>query len=847
MPSERLADFFLPYHYQIKLDINLKTLDVTGQTNITGNLQKPAKSVRLHARGLMVKQIDLIYGASHHHELKWKTNSEASELIIDLPEKFPQNASMEIAVTYSLKVTETMEGIYPSYYKIGSKKKLLLSTQLESHHAREAFPCIDEPAAKATFDLSITTSKGQTVLSNTLVKGEQSEGTKKTTLFETTPKMSTYLLAFVIGELGYKEKTTKNGVKFRVYATTNNINRVDFALETGGKVLDFYNKYFGIPYPLKKCDMVAIPEFASGAMENWGLITYRESALLLDSKNSSLFTKQWVALVIAHELAHQWFGNLVTMAWWDDLWLNEGFASWVEFFAVAELFPNWNMWAQFVSEDYHSAITDDALANTHPILQPVNDPREINEIFDNITYRKGSSIIRMLHAYMGKKAFRKGLQNYLKKYQYNNATTNDLWQSLEESSDLPITKFMKAWTKQKGFPLIKWSQKKASILLTQERFILSPHERALSKDKTVWPVPLNLIGTKNHFTLTKRSESWKIKPKKQIKFNIDQTGFYRVHYEASKLKNLNLLLREKALSVPDRAGLVNDVTEMARAGYSKTHEILDFLLVFQDETAPPVWDMISAFTANTWLSLGDEKFYVHFKPYGRELITLQYNRLGWKKKTNESHFDTLLRPTILAMAVKFEDDKAINKAKDLFIKWSNGKSLDPDIRRIVYAASMRHGGISEFNLLHSAHKNEELAEEKRRIAAGITNAIQPEIINKTLNLLNSSEIRQQDLVSWVFGLYANRFSREKVWQWQQNNWEWIEKTYGGGHLISYFIQSLAVFSSEQKTREIKNFYKNKDLTGIKRTLDQTLETIELQAAWRKQDYRSTLSWLQQYK
>jgi puromycin-sensitive aminopeptidase len=329
--------------------------------------------------------------------------------------------------------------------------------------------------------------------------------------------MSTYLLAFVYGQLEFLEKNTKDDVAVRTYATPDNVEHTKFALDVAVKCLEFFNDYFGIDYPLEKCDLIALPDFASGAMENWGCITFREHALLVDPKNTSLATKQYVAMVVAHELAHQWFGNLVTMRWWTDLWLNEGFASWIEYLAIDHIFPEWKMWTQFVIDEQQQALKLDALENTHPIEVPVSHPDEIRSIFDAISYSKGASTIHMLHSYVGADDFQTGLRYYLKKHTYGNTDTEDLWDAMEEASEKPVKNFMRAWTTKPGFPLVRVNVENDHLTATQERFYTNPLHG--ESDTTLWPVALQANQANIPDLFEEQSAKYKISDVHKIKLN----------------------------------------------------------------------------------------------------------------------------------------------------------------------------------------------------------------------------------------------------------------------------------------------------------------------------------------
>ena len=412
---KRLLDQFVPKNYNLALDINRDDMTFTGSVTIEGKkIGRPSQRLTFHQNGLEITAA---------HVVKHDKTGEHEVVIdrINYHNKFDEvrlhAAHMLYSGTYSVRlefkgvITRQMNGVYPCFFTHDGQEKQLIATQFESHHAREVFPCIDEPAAKATFELTLTTPAGETVLSNTPAKKSSAKADRLVTAFEPTPHMSTYLLAFIFGELGFKEAKTKDGIVVRTYATPDNVAHTEFALEVAVKCLEFYEDYFGIKYPLEKCDFIALPDFASGAMENWGCITFREQAMLVDPKNSTLATKQYVALVVAHELTHQWFGNLVTMRWWTDLWLNEGFASWMEYLAIDHLYPDWQLWTQFIVDEQQQALKLDALEHTHPIEVPIRHPDEIRTIFDAISYNKGASVIHMLHEYLCHEALRYGLKH----------------------------------------------------------------------------------------------------------------------------------------------------------------------------------------------------------------------------------------------------------------------------------------------------------------------------------------------------------------------------------------------------------------------------------------------------
>ncbi|HVI60621.1 MAG TPA: M1 family metallopeptidase, partial [Candidatus Saccharimonadales bacterium] len=434
----RLYEQFQPENYQLELSLDREAMIFQGTVVVRGRkVGAPSRRLTFHQKDLKITAATVVkHDKKGDQELpvsRINNQNSLDEVRLHVGEMvYPGDYTVRLE--FEGKITKPMNGIYPCFFKDGGKDKKLVATQFESHHAREAFPCIDEPEAKATFDLTLETAAGETVLADTPVKAQKTSGQVQRTTFETTPKMSSYLLAFVFGELGYQEGKTKHGTLVRCYATPDNVPLTAYSVKVAVRCLEFFEDYFGVAYPLKKLDMVALPDFSSGAMENWGLVTYRESIMLVDDKSSSIESKQQAALVIAHELSHQWFGNLVTMKWWDDLWLNESFANMMEYLAVDALYPEWHIWEQFVSHETAIAKRRDSLTDVQPIKCEVRHPDEISSLFDPaIVYAKGGSVLRMLLRYIGEAAFRRGLKIYFDKHRYSNTQADDLWAALSQA------------------------------------------------------------------------------------------------------------------------------------------------------------------------------------------------------------------------------------------------------------------------------------------------------------------------------------------------------------------------------------------------------------------------------
>ncbi|HUC87953.1 MAG TPA: M1 family metallopeptidase [Candidatus Binatia bacterium] len=836
----RLYDGFKPDHYDLSLVLKPEAMTFTGSVVITGQKTgRPSQRLTFHAKQLKVTSAQII-----HHDKR-------GEDVITTPNRINLQPSYDevrlhsdkmlypgrytIKLSFEGRITRQMNGIYPCNFKENGKSKFLLATQFESHHAREAFPCIDEPAAKATFDLVLTAPEGQTLIANTPIKNHTVKGAEQIVSFETTPKMSTYLLAFVFGELDYLEAKTKDGVVVRTYATKVNVKHTKFALEVTVKFLEFYNDYYGIPYPLAKCDLVALPDFASGAMENWGLVTFREQTLLVDPKNSSLAAKQYVAQVIAHELAHQWFGNLVTMRWWTDLWLNEGFASWMEYLAVDDAFPKWDIWTEFIVSEQEAGLKLDALENTHPVEVPIKHPDEIRTIFDTISYSKGSSVIHMLYKYLGPDNFQAGLKAYLTKHAYSNTDTVDLWSAFETVSHHPVKAFMHSWTARPGFPVVKAELSPSGLNLSQSRFYLN--QASLPASELKWPIPLLPSQALGLDMLESPSAQLKLtKPSPDILLNEGKAGFYRVAYDPDHIKALAKLVKAGKLSVLDRLGILSDAFETAKAGYSSSVAALELMQAYSDENNMFVWESIVGNLGSLRAVMNDDSLRELMRPFGRKLAAREVKRLGWQPKPNESHFDTLLRPTMLSLASVSDDPAVVKEARRQFTAMKDPEELLPDLRGVIYGTVARTGDKADFDRLLSLHNKSENSEERLVLCAALTGFKQPELIKQALAQITTENVRLQDAAYWVVYSFMNHYARDLTWQWQVEHWDWLEKNLQDDLAFNRFpIYAARAYSEASFLETYLKFFDAHNGPALDRAIKQGAETIEWQSAWRKRD------------
>jgi aminopeptidase N len=835
----RLSELFKPAHYNLSLDISQRTQRVfSGSVSIEGELLHTGMHIALHAKELSVTKAT-IDGAEA--EL---TKDANDELLLGTGHNI-QAGTHRLSVEFNSVITDPMHGIYPCYFTQNGKPKELLMTQLESHSAREVFPCIDEPAAKATFQLTLVTEPDVTTLSNTPIKSDMRDGNKLVTTFEPTPKMSTYLLAFVVGKLVHKETTNQHGVKIRVYATPNHKDELEFSLHNAARFLDFYDDFFGTPYPLPKCDLVACPDFAAGAMENWGLLTFREAALLVNH-DTSADLKQHIAGVVSHELAHQWFGDLVTMQWWDHLWLNESFANYMETYVPAHFYPEWQLWEQYTASEQQYALGRDGLASVQAVQQHVNHPDEIAALFDPaIVYAKGGSLIRMVHDYLGDESFRAGLRLYMKRHKYGNTTTDDLWRAWAETSGKDVETFMHTWISKPGHPVVEANFHDGHATISQRRFFANPLQ-ADPNDHTVWPVPLLSSSLPDAELLTERSSEFVAQPTDHHMLNEGGNGFYHVRYDPKTLASLSYAVSQGKLGAVDRQRLLFDSIALNRAGIEPTIDTLRLLSHFDKEDNYSVWLAINATTSHLRMLVNDDPA---IKPdlqrFIANLTRAEYERLGWEIKKNELHFDTLLRPFVIGNMAYAEDPKVTATCLEIFKAAKKPEDIMSDIRGIVYSTAVREQGEPVVHKLLGWYRTTLSADERVNIVAGISSMKSEMLAKKTLKLVTTKQVKLQDSFYWFIYFIRSQHTRMATWEWMKDHWEWIIKNFGGDHDYGFFPKyTAAAFSTREQLAMYKKFFEPKLAeAALARTIQQGFEDIETKALWRERDLDAIADYL----
>ena len=817
----------IPINYEIMFEPLFHNFKFNGEEIITLNLPKPTNSIKLDAAELSIKESHIIQGGKII-PTKSSLNEKGEKLNIKLAKKIKGKAKLSIKFTGTLN--DRLLGFYKSQYKDKKgKTKYLATTQFEAADARRAFPCWDEPAVKATFDVSLLVDKHMDAISNMPVISKKKSGAKILYKFGRTPIMSTYLLYLGVGEFEYLHGKLRN-IKIRIVTTKGNKNKGKLSLDFTRKFLGEYEKYFGIKYPLPKLDMIAIPDFAAGAMENWGAITFREAILLYDPKTSSTRTKQYIAEVISHEIAHQWFGNLVTMKWWNDLWLNESFATFMATKIVDKFYPEWNLWDQFLDDAMLEAMSLDALKNSHPINVNVNHPAQIREIFDAISYDKGGSVLRMLENYVGIENFRKGLKHYLTLHKYSNAEGRDLWNSIGKVARKPVDAMMKTWIDQVGYPVVDVKRNNSKLSLTQRRF-LSDGSRA---SKNRWAIPIHIEEGNHQNSILLKSRSGTVSLKNMDSnfiINSGRYGFYRVQYDDHSLANLSLLIDEKILNHVDRWGLQNDLFSECVSGTKQLQEYLDFTTSYHDEDDYITLLNLAQNLYSIYKLTINERFTDEIRAYTAQFLGSIFDRLGWDSKKNERHTDSLLRSFVITALGKLGDEEILNEARKRFNKFlKNKNSLTADLQEPVFVLMAWQGDKKTYNKLLSLYRKSTLQEEKIRFLAAMCNFKQKNLLLKTLNLALTPEVRSQNIRVPIMGVSANLHGKTVLWPWLKSHWEKLVKKFGVGNpLANRIVASVGSVIDDRQEKEVRNFFKRNPLPGTERVIEQTLERVRIRS------------------
>ena len=845
-----------PSKYRMTLQPDIGTFTFTGEQTIDVDILGPTARIMLNAAELEISEVSLRRNGASLPVSSISLDEDTETATLDFGRTLAQGPA-QIDMKFKGILNDRLVGFYRSEYQdTEGQTRHLATTQFEATDARRAFPCWDEPAQKAVFDVTLVFDDSLQAVSNTPIVEETVPAPGlRSVRFGETPIMSTYLLAFVVGDIVSVEAPAANGTTVGVWTTRGKENQAGFALDTSVKLLGYFNDYFGIPYPLPKLDHIAIPDFAAGAMENWGCVTYRETALLVDPENSSAGTRQRVAEVVAHEMAHMWFGDLVTMEWWDDLWLNESFASWMGTKAVDWIFPDWEMWTQFVNMDTNRALSLDGLKNSHPIEQEVKNPAEVSQLFDAISYSKGGSVLRMLENFLTPDVFQKGLYRYLKANEYGNARTQDLWAALEEESGLPVTSIMDSWVKQTGYPVLRIESDRSSdgvqVSVSQERFVYDHLLGEEEPNPEVWQVPVSVSAPGDAVASTvmegreavitvpaaRPSEDW-------YKVNAGQTGFYRVNYTSDDWQRLAPAIRARELPATDRLGIQNDAYALSRAGLLPVTQFLELAGSYAGETDASVWSDLASNLRDIEQLIAGEDVHPAYQRFGRELFGPAARRAGWTPRPEDGHLDSLLRSTVLGQAGSYGDEETLSQASDMFRQYlENPEAVHPDLRGIVFSLAAQAGDRTTYDQLWELEERTSMQEEKVRLLLAMSRFQDVGLLNETLESSLGQRVRSQDTITVVAGVAANPIGREPAWEFVKSNWPEFDRRYGGGGFgLMRLVSIVNSFTTEERMADVEKFFADNPAPAAERTIRQALERMRLNIRWLGQNRGALNSW-----
>jgi len=847
-----------PSAYDLTLQPNFDDFTFRGEVDIDIEIREATSEIVMNADEIEIQEARLRLADGSSVEPGWIDFDKEEETVTLGFDDELSAGEARLHIKFTGELNDKLRGFYRSRYTDSDgTEKYLATTQLEATDARRAFPCWDEPDIKATFKVTLIIPSELVAVSNmSIVRESEVEPGLKRLEFGETPIMSTYLLAFIIGELSCVERTAEDGTIVRVYTTRGKEEQGRFALDVSVDLLGYFNEYFGIPYPLEKMDHIAIPDFAAGAMENWGAITYREIAILVDEENTSAGTKQIVASIVSHEMAHQWFGNLVTMAWWDALWLNESFASWMGDKAVDHLFPEWDTWTSFVSQDTTRALSLDGLKNSHPIHQEVKNPAEIGQLFDAISYSKGGSVLRMLEDFLGSENFRKGLHDYLVKYSYDNADTGDLWDALGAASGEPVSEMMETWLHQTGYPYldaeIEHGQTGITVSVDQRRFVYDSIIEDGGEDETLWHVPLRArsAGSDEAASTLQRGRSASLSvgggANDWVKINPEQTGFFRVKYRSDDLALLRPAIESLDLSAVDRLGIQSDAYALAKAGIQPASEFLEIAQAYVNEDHAYVWGDLGANLGALDNLLSDEPFFEAYQRFGRELFGPAGARVGWDPKPGEGHLDALLRSTVLGGLGGYGDPDTLAEAGRRFGDYANDQSkVNPDIRRVILSLTAKEGDSDVYHAMWKLEQDATLEEEKVRLLGALTEFEDPDLLMTTLERsMDTDFVRTHNTIGIMARMAGNPKGKDHAWEFLKTNWSEFDRRYGeGGFGLMTLVSTAGRFTTQEKLEDVEKFFTDNPVPAADRTIRQALEAIRLNVAWLEKNRGPLGEWL----
>lgn len=829
----RLPRGIVPNHYDIRLEPDLETCEFTGSVGADIEVVEAASLITLNAAEIVIESATLSsVGAAA--DIAYDEELERATLTFDR-ELAP--GAYRLDIKHKGIINDKLRGWYRSTHRdADGAEHAIAASQCQATDARRIFPCWDEPDFKATFRTTLVIDPESEGYSNTSeVERETLDDGRVEIRFAPTMKMSTYLLAFIVGPFEATEPTVVRGTPIRVIVPKGNLHLTDAAMENAVFCFEYLSDYYGIGYPGDKLDHIAIPDFAFGAMENMGLITYRDSYLILDREKASQAELQSCLDVIGHEVAHQWFGNLVTMAWWEGAWLNEAFASFMEFKATEAMRPEWKRWLSFSNDWKPWAMSTDQLANTRPVEFEVNSPTEVDQMFDSITYGKGSAVLRMMEMFIGEESFRRGVTDYLNKHKYANTVTADLWEGLDGASQWPVSDIMSTWVHQRGFPQIDARLVDGGVLLSQRRHLAIVDE----SDSTIWKAPVHIrgesVGKPFEMRVLVEGDEALVPIEGDLDWmttNAGGHGFYRSRYTEELLEDL--IDNIERLDEMERHTLVSDTLAFVQNGQVSADRFLDLAAELGAETEQAIWSVVASGLGQLEHHAVDEEARPAFEEFVRKLAGPALTRAGWEADDSESDLTRKLRGVLITtMGALGADGDTIARATDAVERLLSGAALDPEVATAALAVYARRGGADEHAALWEAYRKSAAPVDQVRYLRSVAGVGQAEPAVSTLDKIIDGDIRTQDGY-WVFARLLMGKAGPAVWESARRRWDKLLDVMPG-ITRTRIAEGLSGLSQPEVANDVKAFFAERPIPEAARPLAQNLEKLDVNVAFRERE------------
>jgi aminopeptidase N len=860
--GQRLPRIAVPNNYHLTFAPDFAKDNFVGLETIQVQILQPTSKIVLHAADINFEDASISSGSTNQKaKVTLDETSQTATLSVD---RTIEPGRAAISIRYTGILNDQLRGFYLGREDSGQK---YAGTQLEATDARRAFPSFDEPEYKATFDIAVIADQQYAVISNAAVVSDRAgpgEG-KHTVRFATTAKMSCYLVAIVVGNFEYMEGSA-DGIPIRVYTVPGKKKLAGFALETAKQSIRYFNQYFGIRYPFGKLDLIGLPDFAAGAMENTGAILSRETSLLVDEQNATFFQKRLVAEDMAHEIAHQWFGDLVTMKWWDDAWLNEGFATWMQTKSVAVWKPELNVLVDDVlgADAFlgpEATMDEDSLLSTHPVHQPAETPGQILELFDPISYGKAAGVLWMLESYLGPETFRKGVHNYLQQHAYGSATSEDFWSSLTAVSNKPVTLIMSAFINQAGLPLVSIETKCrgniTNVTLSQQRYFADRSLFRAGSDES-WPIPICMkAGTdvrgrtqQRCVLLSKKQESVTLSGcASWVMGNVEATGYYRTNYDPAAVRALSQSL-ETVLTPSERIRLLGDEWASVRVGRQSIEDYLELVDGLRAEKDTAVIDMVTTQLGYIGRYLVSDRDRASYERWVRSLLAPLAQELGWHGAPGEGDERKALRAQVLlTLGATARDPEVLEKAGKLVKAVMEGSAaVDAAMADAVFQLAAINGDAAFYEKVLDHMKRPSSPEDYKQSLSVLETFEDPALLDRTLKLAMTGEVRAQDAFGGngvIVGVMANPAGERLAWDFVREHWEEIEKKLGGYNGSGSLVAATSSFCDPELRDQVKDFFSAHHIPDAERTLRQSLEHINNCMGLRAQQSRQLASWIVQ--